>query len=400
MHEPSRSALSKHQLVLVGLVALLACMVKLRIASTTIGTNDVLRWETFLTTLRASGGIGLYQLVGYFNHPPFMIHALFGMDALTSLMGMAFPFWLRVPAIIADLVSLVLVWKLIQPHWNGHQAAIALGLLAAAPPSILISGFHGNTDPVMICFVLLSVYLLDRRGWVWAAGIAFGMSMNIKVVPIIFIPVLLLYLPTFRQQAIFSLCAAATFAVGSVPYLFQEPEFIVRRVFGYDSLYGLWGLSRLLVFGSETTGGLAVLNTVYASTGKYLVLGIIVALAWWMHRYRPKISLFQQCGLTALVFMVFTPGFGVQYLAWLVPWVVGGGVWAALGYYITSGTFLALVYTFWAGEFPWYLADADAPGVGDWTGFVIYFELACWAAVVVVLGLCFKNALSRRISLT
>ena len=51
-----------------------------------------------------------------------------------------------------------------------RDRAVLVTLLAVAPPSILISGFHGNTDPVMILFVLLSMYLLDRKDYPAFAG--------------------------------------------------------------------------------------------------------------------------------------------------------------------------------------------------------------------------------------
>jgi hypothetical protein len=95
--------------------------------------------------------------------------------------------------------------------------------------------------------------------------------------------------------------------------------------------------------------------------------------------------LFIQGGSAAFLFLAVTPGFGVQYLAWLVPWVVGGGRSATLMYYTASGLFLVVVYDFWAQEFPWRLADSVA--VGNWRGWIIGLELVCWAAVLVVLGI-------------
>ena len=55
------------------------------------------------------------------------------------------------------------------------------------------------------------------------------------------------------------------------------------------------------------------------------------------------------------VFMSLAPGFGIQYLAWLVPWVVGLGAGVTITYYLASGLFQFLVYTFWSGEFRGFL---------------------------------------------
>ncbi|MEO5656378.1 MAG: glycosyltransferase 87 family protein [Nitrospiria bacterium] len=374
-----------------GCTAVVALAIKLLIAGRTYGTNDVLYWEYFVATLHRAGGLGLYHQVGIFNHPPFMIHALGALDALASLSGGPFRFWLRVPAIFADLGSVVLVWKLLQPWRRAATHPAALMLLAAAPASVMISGFHGNTDPVMVFFVLLSVFLWERRRQPWAAGLALGMAMNIKVVPVIFLPVIWFAIADRRARLAYLAAAGAAVLVGSLPYLLQDPVFIIRRVLGYGSLYGHWGLSRLTGF---LPPAWLVLDQAYARFGKYLVLGVIAVVCAWMNRGRYTPPFFLQYGIVAFLFLALTPGFGVQYLAWLVPWAVGAGfAWAAL-YYAASGLFLFLVYNFWAQSFPWYLANSDR--VGDWRGAVIGFELACWVSVVVVLACLLKRVARAR----
>jgi len=113
-----------------------------------------------------------------------------------------------------------------------------------------------------------------------------------------------------------------------------------------------------------------------------------------MNRAQTKPPLFLQCGLVAFLFMSLTPGFSVQYLAWLVPWVVALGAGATLVYYLTSGVFLFVVYTFWSHGFPWYFANAwsvDAP----WPGWMLYLELLCWVSVVWITAV-YVNAVYRR----
>ncbi|HET7767763.1 MAG TPA: hypothetical protein VFN74_03240, partial [Chloroflexota bacterium] len=94
---------------LVALITLLAAALKLYIARTTYGTSDVWYWEVYLTTTRELGAIALYHADEHFNHPPFTTHALLWLGALSDRTGLPFPFWLRVPAILADVVSVGLV---------------------------------------------------------------------------------------------------------------------------------------------------------------------------------------------------------------------------------------------------------------------------------------------------
>jgi len=262
------------------------------------------------------------------------------------------------------------------------QKPAALFLMAASPASVMISGFHGNTDAVMIFFVLLSIFLIERRGSAWLAGVALGMSMNIKIWPLVLLPVVFLYYPDAPKRIACFAAAGATVLLGSVPYILQEPLVIARRVLGYGSIYGHWGISRVMD-GLADLGYFRWPNTFYYHWGKFIVLGTIIGASFWMNRGLKKPPLFLQCGLVTFLFLTLTPGFGVQYLAWLVPWVVGLGPWTAVLYYATSGIFLFLVYNFWSHGIPWYLADSWQ--VDGWRGYVIFFELLCWASVLVIL---------------
>jgi len=385
----------------VACAVVIGCAVKLLLARTTDGTLDVAYWALFLDAYQHFGGLALYRQTQLFddrfnevfNHPPFMIHVLRIMGALATATRIPFPFWLRLPAILADVGTVALVGGLLGRTRAARAVAVALAVLAVAPPAILVSGFHGNTDPVMVFFILLTVYLLTReqeaggRHHTWLAGAAFGMGMNIKVVPLLLLPVLLFALPTARKRLAFLAAAGAVVAVGSLPYLLQDPVTIAARIFGYGSQYGRWGVPRVL---GLLPPQFAWLDAFYARAGRYLVLASVVAASWAMNRRATKPPLALQCGLILFLFLFLTPGFGVQYLAWLVPWPLEIGLWAAVLYYTTSGLFLLLVYTFAyhlrVGGFPWGLADAAG---SFWRGQLIAAELACWIAVgIITLAYC------------
>jgi hypothetical protein len=370
--------------------ALLALAVKLRLAYATVGTNDATTWARFAETARDVGGAGLYRAEALFNHPPFMVHVLQIMTELARRTGLPFFFWLRLPAILADVAMLLLAWLLLAPRLDRPGYRAALLLLAAAPPLVMISGFHGNTDPAMIALVVLAVYLIDRRDAPLLAGIALGLALSVKIVPAIFVPAIVLFLATWRARFALSLAAAATWIVGSLPYTLQVPELIARQVFAYKGNYGEWGISRLLMLRAQWANpGIPWADLergAYAEIGRLLALAAVVVAAAWMNRPGAiKPPLFVQCGLVAFLFLALSPAFGVQYLAWLVPWVVALGWGATLAYYATSGLLLFSVYTSWSDGFPWDYADSPEPG---WRGAIVALDLLCWASVVAIV-LCF-----------
>jgi hypothetical protein len=346
----------------------------------------VVYWQEFLATMREVGGVGVYRQIDWFNHPPFMLHALDAMDRLSHATGIPFPFWLRLPAILADVGSVAAVAGLVAklpPGWRVDHPRTALAILAAAPVLVAISGFHGNTDPAMIFFVVLAVYLLDGAGIPLLAGAAFGMALNVKVVPLIFIPTLFLYMPSMWRRLQFFVAAGVVVLAGSLPYVREDPQVIARNVLGYGSFYGYWGLARIL----STVAPASWLNVTFEAKGRFLALGLVAlaGVAMNLRAVRQPAPLFLQCGLVAFLFMAFSPGFGIQYLAWLAPWVVGYGLHATAAYHAAAGLFALEVYTYWSKGFPWQFADAREFVPEWWSPPIVAAELVCWASVVVIL---------------
>lgn len=58
--------------LLIGPPLLLATGLKLWLALTTVGTNDVRYWQTFMNYVVAQGSVTIYRDIWYYNHPPLM----------------------------------------------------------------------------------------------------------------------------------------------------------------------------------------------------------------------------------------------------------------------------------------------------------------------------------------
>ncbi|HEY0082466.1 MAG TPA: hypothetical protein VGB61_06730 [Pyrinomonadaceae bacterium] len=428
--------MSRNWRVAVAVAAALAFLFKLYLALYTQGTLDAAAFADHLVKIEALGGVGAYRVSGAFNNPfnspPFIIHFLKALGWLTHSTALPFAFWLRLPCILADACSLLLVWKLLarspashlhapMPRHNTDAPPNALApsnataprdvpaprecdvpllliAFALSPVSIIISGFHGNTDPVMIFFVLLSAYLLETQEGAWRvplAAIAFGLALNIKVAPLIFAPVLWFYLPGMRRRIEYFGLAALVFLCGSLPYLLSDPAVIAQSVFGYASIYGYWGWTQLaatwlpesLRF-ARPPHDVVGAHALAAAVGKWLMLALIVAAALWQNRRahrRPPLPL--QLGLAAALFLFLTPGFGSQYLSWLAPWVVFLGLRASLAYYIAGGLYLSVSYScyIYRAAPPFYCVEP----------LTFSLPLICWASVFAVL-ICYARLLRQQ----
>jgi ALG3 protein len=360
----------------------IATLVKLVLAAVTIGTNDVATWRAFAHNAVLCGRCA-YQFAGPygdpFNHPPFIIHFL-------KLIGMSsaawFPFWIRVPAILAD-IGMVLVATRLMPGLSTRLSV----LLALNPVSILVSGFHGNTDPVMIFFLVLAIYLLKTDRFNWAAA-AFGMAINIKIVPLLMVPAILIYIWSRRsaKSMVLFVCIAAVVVLAlSMPYILSNPLAILKATLGYRGLYGRWGISLVLVGFPISEVGHEVAYRVL----QLLVIALTLVLAVYLNRR--KIDLIYQMGLIFFLFFLLTPAHALQYLTWPVPFILALGFWWSLAYYTSAGLYLFLTYNFWS-QGKWYFADSHITLELGTPSFMAGF--VCWG-VCAMICLRYKHILTK-----
>jgi hypothetical protein len=166
----------------------IALVLKLMIAWNTMGTNDVVTFYQFGKSLSQHGLEGTYKTHVYFNHPPlvsYFIRAIYRVDHLPWLHqhGITFPFLLRMPGILADFVTVLLLLSVAKP------LRISIGylfLFALSPISLMVSGFHGNTDPVMVMFLVLAACMcLWKRPAL--CGLFLALSCQIKIIPLLLV---------------------------------------------------------------------------------------------------------------------------------------------------------------------------------------------------------------------
>ena len=311
--------------------------------------------------------------------PPSLIDVLVFWNFLATHTRLPLQFWMRLSCALADAGSLWVVWRIAAELPALRVKPSTLMLLAACPVSILISGFHGNIDPIMIFFLVASTYLIETKRSLAFAGILMGLALGIKVMPVILMPAVLLYLPGWKPRLRFAFFAGSALILAGLPYTATDTWLILHAIAGYSSMPSVWlALSRLAGISLVVDKGLFVASLVFLSIG--------------MNRSRPRFPLFAQCGLLISVALFLAPGFGVQYLAWAVPWIAFLGSGATLAYYLTAGTFLFVAYTHWSGGFPWYRAeslDMSAVGLTLW--------LFCWYVVGITLVLYIKAWRERRL---
>jgi hypothetical protein len=375
-----------HPAIWIVAAAVVALLFKLYVAYTTFGTNDVLSFFQFARALTAHGLEWTYANVPDFNHPPltaYFIRGIYLLDQYPPLkQDHLFPFLLRAPGIFADFIVVLVLLTLKQkaslpiPTW-------ALVLLALSPAGIMVSGFHGNTDPVLVMFLVLATAMLffDRPG---ASGLFLALACQTKIIALLLCPIFLLFwLREKRPASFLAALALASLALCAQP-LFGFPMLFLKNVLAYGGIWGLWGftywlrLMSLPAFG--TTGGHDSLTPTQVWIGvllKCIIVGSVLVLAW-RRRQVDAAGTFKTIGYAWIIFFVFSPAVAPQYLVWFVPFVLP--LSPTLFAYLTVATSLDLFffYNMNANGFPWYESSVRYREHFDWPT----WALLPWAAFV------------------
>ncbi len=370
-----------------GAVALVTAA-KLFVSWCAIGTNDAVYWMDFAEVIQKAGSVRIYALLGHYNHPPLISWLLAGLNVVEARTGWPFPFLIRLLPILADAASVFVIWHLLQRRRPSYALALTL-ICCFNPVSFLISAYHGNTDPVFIFLVLLAVLLAGSRRTFWA-GLTLGLSLCVKIVPVMFVPVFWFWLQDRRERAVFSGAALVFPLIVFAPALILSPGPFFHNVFQYSGLKGIWGIGHLFLEAFAATGLLQRAPHVAANVLVWLVwvtlslFTLATILFSWRVVGRRRVDLVEGLFFVTALFLILTPGFGVQYLSWLAYFAVLSAPVLGTAWVFLAGTFLLRVYAFWGGLAPPYYANSYL--AGQWRGFDRLLDLTLWALLFILLS--------------
>jgi len=367
-------------------LALVAMTLKLAIAYNTIGTNDAVFFYGFAKVLNEHGLEWTYAHSRYFNHPPLTAYFLRGIFVLTEQqwcqeVGIHFPFLLRLPGIVADFFVVLILWRMTEigiriPTW-------ALALFALSPVSLMVSGFHGNTDPVMVLFLICAVWMCLRNQPV-LGGLFFALSCQIKIVPLLFLPALVLFWWSQSRSRTFLVAGATTTLILWAEPLFHFPVLFAKNVLAYGSYWGIWGITYLFrATGAQQFSRLSFFDLEASQVVIMTVLKLIIVVATiriaWQQRHARGEAFVESLAWTWLIFFIFAPGVCPQYLIWLAPFILILSPTLYVSLVVASSVFLFAFYNITSGGLPWKVALAMDDSKQHWTE----WSLLPWLVLIV-----------------
>ncbi|MBQ7712432.1 MAG: carbohydrate binding domain-containing protein [Clostridia bacterium] len=270
------------------LVELLAFAVRLIVINFVYGGSSLASLVTESTRLTDLGA-SKYYYENTVLTPIGSLYLLWAMGALASPLklvagGMGFSIFLKIPAVLADLVIVFLIYYLANRKYNPYISAIFAGVYAIVPTFFFLSAGWGSFLSLGVLFILLSlISFLDKK---YVMGVVYyAIALLFSTEAMLLLPLLLVYLfylffktDDYKMGISISLtsCIIGLYLI-SIPFIlthFTEghPFIVVKRYCqaflahtGFTenafSIYGLFGL------------GASAANTV-----SYVFNGILVAL--------------------------------------------------------------------------------------------------------------------------
>lgn len=364
-------------------VALLGTCLRLAIAALTFGTNDVHYWAEFARGAVDAGPLGIYGVdfdLALYNHGPLSSWMLVLVGNLADL-GVSFPFLIRVPASLADAVTTVVLFELLRGARGDRAAFAAAALFSLCPLGLVVSGFHGNTDPVFVMLVLLSLLMLTKHRNGWAAGVCVGLALSVKIVPVVVLGVFAVLAWRCGPRVLRDFVAGGTavFTVLWVPVLVVEPGSFIAHYLGYPGIpLRQWGLSQLLAWAGVPWDGVIAGGNAARFLVVALALGVPAYVAW----KRPSTDPVVVASLPLCILLLLSPAFSTQYLTWaLAPGLLVVGLRTAAVYVGSASAFVLVVYSGWSRAAPWQWDEAVAVPL---PGIVLPLMVMAWASLAWV----------------
>jgi hypothetical protein len=329
-------------------------------------------------------GQNIYEATFRHPYPPLWMYWPAAALKLSEATALPFYFWVKVPAIVADLGIgwLLFAWPAVDLAQRRRRAAWYL----FNPIVLIVSAMHGQFDSIAIALVVLAArWQVDRK--LIRSALSLSVAVALKGFPVLLLPVFLIGLTSWGQAIMFAALTASVIVVISVPYLAVSG----RRLFGImlnynstsDHSYG-YVLRELRI--NDVAVAEPVWKFLRANARWLQGLATLGAAALSLWRTWP---LEHRVAAMFAVTYVVSPGLASQQMLWILPFLILTRHWRALLVYTLMST-VALVL-FYGRYFPEVLFMPAA-----WLGATIDLGRLIasglwWSTVVGVLGVLLMN---------
>jgi len=331
------------------------------------------------------------------GYPPLYLVPAVLATLLSFGNGYAFGIWIKAPLIVADLASGILLFRTARSLGLGlsKARAVSYGYLFN-PFSVLVCAIWGTNDPLVVAATVAAIYFSIRRpSDLRLSSLFLGIGIAFKLYPVIFLPLFLAGLSSWRSRLRYAAIALGIPLVTAAPVLLTSPFELMRTLGsfstgvgpgGFDPSQSFWWL--LADIGVPVGTG-----TVLAASALFLL--VLVVLARWVATRR--MTFVRAATVAILGLFIVAPRLNQNYFLWAIPLIVLAACaepWRSWGRRLAFWSWVPFVATTLAyngaggvvGLAYWTLISVGRPGP---TGFslprwALPIFLSVWVAILTV----------------
>jgi hypothetical protein len=307
---------------------LIAFGVRIVPAALIFGTDDVAGWANW-GGLLASGSnptASKYLLAW----PPLWLPFTWFASVMSETTQIPFHLLIKLFPIVADLVLTFFLYSVAEEYGcKPWKTALAYAL---NPISIYCTAIHGQFDAIPTLCMTVAVVMMGRRSESRpiGAGAWLGIAASFKTWPLFILPALLAPLRSMRRRAQNAAVAIGIFITALLLSWLFFGFSAVTGVLRYRGALSWWGLSSMAYLRG------AMLSPNIFSAIFFAAMGAAALLLIATRTEAARGAL-----LLLLTFYVTAPGFGLQYLIWIVPVALLADQRRGLNYSILAGLLIA-----------------------------------------------------------
>ncbi len=285
---------------------LAAALIRLIPAAFIYGTEDVSAWHKCAAIM--ASGHNPYDTPLLISWPPLWPVLTLLSHGIAEATAVPFSLVVKVFPIAADVIVTAVLYAIASDF--GLPPFLTAAAYAFNPIAVYTSAIHGNFDSIpALCLTMAILYVCcldDKTGM--RAGVWLGVGAAFKTWPLLILPALVTGSRPLRRQLTIAIVAIGVFLAALLlpwPFIGRSAIVSILRYRGYQ---GWWGITAIaFLSGHELPIRLVSFIFYVAMAAAALILLL------------KKTSAARGALLLLLTFYLATPGFGLQYLLWIVP---------------------------------------------------------------------------------
>ncbi len=252
------------------------------------------------------------------------------LDALAEQSGMG-PFIAKVPMLAADLAAIIVLYRVARKRHTERFALLVAASYAFSPAVLYNGAIWGQTDALVALPVLVALFALISERYA-LAGTSLAIAVLLKPQPVIFVPLVLLYICRWgsrEQLAKFAGAGLLTALVAALPIL--APHFQLLDMLGNmqaqsfndnvklsSDAFNFWWL---IGYGQQPIGS-TILGAKSGRVGDLLFAAVTLLCGVQIWRHSAPISLFLGLAVQLFGFFMFMGSQHERYLFLFIPLVL------------------------------------------------------------------------------